>query len=332
MSLPKQFENRLTLPVIASPMFLVSGPELVTEACRAGIIGTFPALNQRNSEGFEQWLDEIKANLARFEAETGKPAAPYGVNLIVHRTNPRWPADLEICVKHEVPLIITSLGAVGDLVDAVHGYGGLVFHDVTNLRHAQKAAEAGVDGLILVAAGAGGHAGTASPFSLVAEIKEFFEGTIILAGCLSTGSDVAAALQMGADIAYMGTRFINTLESRAMDDYKQMIIDTKIGDIVHTPAVSGVPANFMWPSLANNGFSKEMLDSKNKIDFGKELEVKDEAKAWKTVWSAGQGVTSIHDVLPVQDLVARLKKEYAEAVAQQISVAARYLDMEGIAG
>lgn len=322
MSLHPSLAGRLSLPVVASPMFLVSGPQLVTEACRQGVIGSFPALNQRTSELFEQWLIEIKDNLAAFEAENGRPAAPYGVNLIVHQTNPRWPADLELCIKHQVPLVITSLGAVGDLVEKVHGYGGLVFHDITNKRHARKAAAAGVDGLILVAAGAGGHAGTASPFALVHEIREFFAGTILLAGCLNNGRDVATALQMGADLAYMGTRFINTLESLASDDYKQMIIDTEIKDVVYTAAVSGIPANFLYPSLTEAGFDQEMLMAQKKIDLGEELS---EARAWKTIWSAGQGVTGINDVVPVADLIERLKAEFAAAVADHLEVTQRYL-------
>ncbi|MEL6844061.1 MAG: nitronate monooxygenase, partial [Bacteroidota bacterium] len=236
------FIDQLSLPVVAAPMFLISGPQLVIECCKNGIVGTFPALNQRSSEGFEQWLIEIKTALAEHEANTGQQAAPFGVNLIVHHTNPRLRADLEICVKHQVPLIITSLGAVSDVVDAVHSYGGLVFHDVIKKRHAQKAAAAGVDGLILVAAGAGGHAGTLNPMSLVAEVQSFFDKTILLSGCISTGRDIASAMQMGADLAYMGTRFINTQESKADEGYKQMIIDAGASDIVYTAAVSGVHA------------------------------------------------------------------------------------------
>lgn len=204
------FINALNLPVVAAPMFLISGPKLVIECCKNGIVGTFPALNQRTTEGFEEWIIEIKAALEAFEKEAGKKAAPFGVNLIVHHTNPRVQADLAICIKHQVPLIITSLGAVPQLVGAVHSYGGLVFHDVIKKRHAEKAAEAGVDGLILVTAGAGGHAGTLNPMPFVAEIKKFFKKTILLSGCISNGRDVASALQIGADLAYMGTRFINT--------------------------------------------------------------------------------------------------------------------------
>ena len=239
----------LSIPVIAAPLFLISGPKLVIECCKNGIVGTFPALNQRTSEGFEEWLIQIKSELDEFEKETGKKPAPFGVNLIVHNTNPRVRADLKICIKHKVPIVITSLGAVSRLVDAVHSYGGLVFHDIVKKRHAEKATEAGVDGLILVAAGAGGHAGTINPMALISEIKSFFNKTVILSGCISNGRDVASALQMGADLAYMGTRFINTKESRAPEDYKQMIIDSSATDIVYTAAVSGVPASFLRPSL-----------------------------------------------------------------------------------
>lgn len=312
--MPHPFADSLRLPVVAAPMFLVSGPELVIASCKSGVLGTFPALNQRTSEGFEEWLVEIQDELAAF-ADGGGTPAPFGVNLIVHRSNPRVEADLELIVKHEVPLVITSLGAVSDLVDAVHSYGGRVFHDVTNRRHAEKAAEAGVDGLICVAAGAGGHAGTLNPMPFVAEMRSFFDGTILLAGCLSTGRDVATALQMGADLAYMGTRFINTAESRAPEDYRDMIAESRTADIVYTAAVSGVPANFLRPSLESMGITEEQWSQAAKVDFGKELD--SEAKAWKTLWSAGQGVTTIDDSLPVADLVDRLEDELRAALREQ---------------
>jgi nitronate monooxygenase len=312
------FLTDLRLPVVAAPMFLISGPELVIECCKNGIVGTFPALNQRSSEGFEQWLIQIKSELRKFEEETGKKAAPFGVNLIVHHTNPRVQADLELCIKHKVPLIITSLGAVSQLVDAVHSYGGLVYHDVIKARHAEKAAEAGVDGLILVSAGAGGHAGTINPMPLVQEIRGFFNKTILLSGCISTGRDIASALQMGADLAYMGTRFINTTESAASDGYRDMIIASGASDIVYTAAVSGVPANFLGPSLEAMGITKDMWDHKAKIDFGEELDAaKAEAKAWKTLWSAGQGVATVKDNMPVEQLVERLHMEFISALKEQ---------------
>ncbi|EWH13264.1 2-nitropropane dioxygenase [Cellulophaga geojensis KL-A] len=309
------FVKDLSLPVIAAPMFLISGPKLVIECCKNGIVGTFPALNQRTSEGFEEWLIQIKDELKAFEEETGKKAAPFGVNLIVHQTNPRLEADLMLCIKHKVPLIITSLGAVSQVVDAVHSYGGLVFHDVIKKRHAEKAAEAGVDGLIVVAAGAGGHAGTLNPMPLVAEIKKFFTKTVILSGCISTGRDIASARQMGADVAYMGTRFINTVESKATEDYKKMIIDAGASDVVYTASISGVHANFLGASLKAAGITEEDLKKDTKIDFGKEMDT--EAKAWKTIWSAGQGVTNISNAVPVTELVAALKTEFVEAIEEQ---------------
>lgn len=310
------FFNELSLPVVAAPMFLISGPQLVIECCKNGIMGTFPALNQRSTEGFESWLIEIKDALAEFEAVTGKKAAPFGVNLIVHQSNPRLEADLAICIKHKVPLIITSLGSVSQLVDTVHSYGGLVFHDIIKKRHAEKAAEAGVDGLILVSAGAGGHAGVTNPMSLVAEVRSFYDKTILLSGCISNGRDVASALQMGADLAYMGTRFINVEESNADEGYRQMIIDSYASDIVYTAAVSGVNANFLRPSLEAMGITEEMWGNTKKIDFGNELDAaKAEAKAWKTIWSAGQGVTSISDVLSVEHLVQQMKQEFKASIA-----------------
>ena len=324
MSNPKFFKS-LSLPVIAAPMFLISGPKLVIECCKNGIVGTFPALNQRTTEGFEQWVVEIKTALKEFESETGKKAAPFGVNLIVHQTNPRVQADLAICIKHQVPLIITSLGAVPQLVGAVHSYGGMVFHDVIKKRHAEKAAEAGVDGLILVCAGAGGHAGTLNPMPFVAEIKKFFKKTILLSGCISNGRDVASALQMGADLAYMGTRFINTKESKAPEDYRNMIIDSGANDIVYTAAISGVSANFLRPSLEAMGITEEMLSRPKKIDFGNELSAMEkEAKAWSTIWSAGQGVTNISDNPSVEDLIFSMKKEFKTAIEAQQALLEKY--------
>lgn len=320
-----QFNNALSLPVIAAPMFLISGPKLVIECCKNGIVGTFPALNQRTTEGFEEWVIEIKTVLETFEKETGKKPAPFGVNLIVHQTNPRLQADLAICVKHQVPIIITSLGAVPQLVGAIHSYGGLVFHDVIKKRHAEKAAEAGVDGLILVSAGAGGHAGTLNPMPFVAEIKKFFKKTIILSGCISNGRDVASALQMGADLAYMGTRFINTKESKAPEDYRSMIIDSGASDIVYTAAISGVSANFLRPSLEAMGITEEMLTRTKKIDFGKELNaMEQEAKAWSTIWSAGQGVTNIEDNPSVEELADKMKQEFVAAVEEQYELLKSY--------
>jgi nitronate monooxygenase len=322
MSNKAAFIKELSLPAVAAPMFLISGPKLVIECCKNGIVGTFPALNKRTTEGFEEWLVEIKTELKNYEEATGKKAAPYGVNLIVHPTNPRLEADLKICIKHKVPLIITSLGAVAQVVNAIHGYGGLVFHDIIKKRHAEKAAEAEVDGLILVAAGAGGHAGTINPMSLIAEVKKFYDKTILLSGCISTGRDIASALQMGADLAYMGTRFINTTESQATAEYRKMIIESGASDVVYTASISGVHANFLGASLKAAGITEEDLKKDRKIDFGKELNT--EAKAWKTIWSAGQGVTTIDNVESVSELVANLKSEFKSAIEEQIKVLDTY--------
>ena len=322
MSLPPAFQTSLSLPVIAAPMFLASGPDLVLACCRAGIVGTFPAKNQRTLEGLEDWLITIRDGLAAIEDKTSQPAPPYGVNLIVHRTNRIVEEELALCVKYKVPLVITSLGAVPELIDQVHGYGGVVFHDVINLRHAKKAASAGVDGLIAVAAGAGGHTGQASPFGLINEIRQFFDGTVLLSGSISTGADVAAAQTMGADLAYLGTRFINTQECQSPDDYKQMIIDSRFDDIVATPAVSGVNANFLTASLDNAGVDLDAPNEHGLVDIDKELaealtSSSNEFKAWRDIWSAGHGVGSISDIPPVDDLVNRLHGEYVTACSAQ---------------
>lgn len=335
MSLPQAFKDRLTLPVIAAPMFLASGPNLVTECCKAGIVGTFPALNQRTSEGFDQWLTEIRAELTRYEEESGQPAAPFGVNLIAHHSNPRLPEDLAICVKHKVPLIITSLGAKAEIVEAVHSYGGLVFHDVINTRHAKKAAAAGVDGLIAVAAGAGGHAGSINPFALINQIREFFDKTLLLSGSLSTGSDIAAAQMLGADMAYMGTRFISTRESEVDQAYKEQLQSTQAEDIIYTPAISGVNANFIRQSIETAGLNPEKLETPEEIDFGAEMEEasddgsnaeENSARPWKDIWSAGHGVGSIKAVTTTRELIEELKKEYASAHERQLEKSVSYRD------
>jgi len=303
---------RLTLPVIAAPMFLVSGPALVIACCRAGIVGTLPALNQRTSEGFADWLREIRTALS---TERERPV--FGVNLIVHSTNPRLQQDLKICREYEVPLVITSLGIAPEVVSEVHNYGGLVFHDVVSRRHAEKAAAAGVDGLILVCGGAGGHAGTANPFAFIAETRNFFGGTVVLAGGISTGAHIAAAEVAGADLAYMGTRFIATQESLANPEYKQLVLDSGIQDVIYTPAVSGVPANFLRGSLERSGLLRDgqvqPLDAKSHgIGEGQG----NQPQAWKDVWSAGHGVGAITDVPNVSDLVTRMSSEYRSAIHQ----------------
>lgn len=318
MSLPASLEQRLRLPVVAAPMFLISNPRLVLACCANGVVGSFPALNQRDSAGFKAWLEEIEAGLAQLQTP-----APYAVNLIVHPTNPRLQADQALCVEHRVPIVITSLGAVKEVVDAVHGYGGLVFHDVTTRRHAEKAAEAGVDGLIAVAAGAGGHAGTWSPFALAAEIRQFFDKTLLLAGCMNHGHEILAAQLLGADLAYMGTRFIATAESHAQNAYKQMLLSAHAADIIHTPAVSGIPASFLRPSLEQAGYDMNALKSSH--EQGKLKPIDDEAKAWKTVWSAGQGVGGIDDLPSARALIKRLHSEYREALERCQALRARTL-------
>lgn len=306
---PDELLAQLRIPAIASPMFLVSGPDLVVEACRGGVLGTFPALNQRTSDGFDAWLTEIEERLAVARA-AGEAPAPYGVNLIVHKSNERVERDLEIAVAHQVPVVVTSLGIRPEVIEAVHGYGGLVFHDVVQTRHARKASDAGVDGLIAVSAGAGGHAGTLNPFAFVEEIRRFYDGMVILAGAISTGAQIAAARLMGADLAYLGTRFIATEESMADPAYKQMILEAAAGDIVYTPEISGVPANFLKASLERNG-----LDGTGKppetLDFGER-----EAKAWRDVWSAGQGVGAIREVVGARALCEQLAREYADAAGR----------------
>jgi nitronate monooxygenase len=305
-------------------MFLTSGPALVTACAKAGIIGTFPALNQRTTEGLREWLKEITAAL------TG-PAAAYGVNLIVHKTNPRVRADLEVCTEFKVPLIITSLGAASDVVQQVHSYGGVVFHDVTTAKHARKAAEAGVDGLILVSAGAGGHAGTINPFALLHEVRSFFKGTILLAGALSTGRDVAAARMMGADFAYMGTRFIATQEALVPEGYKTMLTEAGASDILYTPAISSIPANFLRQSIIQAGLDPDKLVPPPGVDLShitepyKKDHDESKAKAWRDVWSAGQGVAAIDDVPSARELVERLIQEYQAANARFAREDARFL-------
>ncbi len=327
MPLPPSFEGRLRLPVIAAPMFLASGPEMVLACCRAGIVGSFPAKNQRTREGLDEWLTVIGEGLAAIEAETGRPAPPFGVNLIVHRSNDVLHEELEVIARHRVPLVITSLGAVPELVGAVHDYGGLVFHDVINLRHAAKAIEAGVDGLIAVAAGAGGHTGKASPFALVNEIREVFDGALMLSGAMSTGGDVAAAQVMGADLAYLGTRFIGTAECRSPDDYKTMILDSRVKDIVETDRVSGVNANFLAASLSEAGIAPDEgtappAEINNELSEALTASA-NERTAWRDIWSAGHGVGSITDSPRIADLVDRLEAEYHAALtAQQDRVSA----------
>ena len=292
--------QRLAIPAIAAPMFLTSGPDLVVEVSRSGLLGAFPALNCRTTEALADWIDEIEERL--------QPGTPFGVNLILHKTNPRLQDDLQVVVDRKVPLVITSLGAVPEVVQAVHDYGGLVFHDVVNRRHAEKAAEAGVDGIIAVSAGAGGHAGVVNPFALVTEIRQVFDGTIVMAGAVSTGAQIAAARIAGADMAYLGTRFIATREAMADPAYKQMLIDAGSADIIYTANISGVPANFLRPSLTAAGLDPNNLPAHGGMDM------ESEAKAWKTIWSAGHGTASVADVPGAAELCARLIEEYRAAM------------------
>lgn len=304
MALPVSFTN-LKLPVIAAPMFLVSGVDLVVAVCRAGMVGTFPSLNQRTSEGYSDWLSEIADKLA---ATPG--AAPFGVNLVLRKSNDRLEEDIKVTVDHKVPLVITSLGANREVVDAVHGYGGVVFHDVVNMRHARKAAEAGVDGIIAVCAGAGGHAGSLSPFALISEIASFYSGTIILSGAISTGKHVAATRALGADLAYIGTRFIATKESMAEESYKQMLLASEASDIVYTPNISGVNANFLRPSIVAAGMNPDALPSHEAV------RASTGASPWKTLWSAGQGVGSVGDIPSVSEFAERLGTQYRDAISE----------------
>lgn len=318
MPVPLSFLGRLRLPVIAAPMFLVSGPHLVSAACRSGIAASFPALNARPIEILDEWLTQIEADVGACAAANPLgPCAPYGVNLILHASNTRLKQDFDLVVRHKVPFVITSLGHPGEIVQAVHAYGGLVFSDVIHAYHAAKAIEAGVDGIICIASGAGGHAGTQSAFSLVREIREFWDGVLILGGAISDGYAVRAAEVLGADLAYMGTRFIATRESMATDGYKQMLVQSGARDIVYTDAVSGTMANFMGPSLVQAGYAKERLGS----PAGTRHSFADEAKAWRDVWSAGHGVATIHDVPTVAALADRLAAEYRAACELPMSAA-----------
>lgn len=305
MPLPAILDT-LRLPVVAAPMFLASGPDLVVETCRAGMVGSFPSLNQRSTAEFGDWLDEIEGRLAAHPQ-----AAPFAVNLIVNRSSGRVQDDLAMIVRHRVPIVITSLGAAPEVVEAVHGYGGIVWHDVINLRHARKAVAAGVDGIVAVSAGAGGHAGLTHPFALIQEIRAIFAGTILMSGAISTGAQVAAARMAGADLAYIGTRFIATAESIAPRGFKDMTVAARAEDIVHTPAISGVNANFLRPSIRAAGLDPDNLPP---FEGGGHRGSEERPKAWKNIWSAGQGVGGVDAVLPVADLAARLAREYSAAV------------------
>jgi nitronate monooxygenase len=317
MPIPEILQGRLRLPVIGAPMFIVSTPRLVIAQCKAGIVGSFPALNARPAAQLDDWLAEITGELAAFaRANPQLKVAPFAVNQIVHSSNDRLEHDVSLCVKHRVPIIITSLRPPAEVVAAVHGYGGIVFHDVINLRHAEKAAAQAVDGIIAVCAGAGGHAGLLSPFALVKQIREIYSGTIILSGAMSTGSDVLAARALGADLAYLGTRFIATEEANASETYKQMLVDSRGEDIVYTSLFSGIPGNYLRGSVANAGLDPDKLPEadKSKMNFGTGSDAK--FKAWKDIWSAGQSVSGIHDVETVQGLIDGMAAEYEAALGR----------------
>ena len=324
MPVPHNFAGRLSLPVIAAPMFIVSSPELVIAQCKAGVVGTMPSLNARTAEEFEPNVERIKVELAAHDAANpDAPSAPFGINLIVHKTNKRLEHDLAVCARQQVPLIITSLGASKAVNDAVHAYGGLVFHDVINIRHAKKAIAEGVDGIITVCAGAGGHAGTMSPFALVRELREFWDGPIALSGSISDGEGILGALAMGADFAYLGTRFIPTLESAAKPEYKQMILESSGADVIYTPFFTGVPGNYLRPSVVNAGLDPDNLPdrSKDTMDFGSITNTG--AKAWKDIWGSGQGIGVIHDLQSTADLVATLRRQFEaaqRAVAERVGL------------
>lgn len=313
MALPKSLQ-RLALPAIGSPLFIVSNPDLVIAQCTGGIVGSFPALNARPESQLDEWLARITETLAAHDAaHPDAPAAPYAVNQIVHRTNNRLDHDLQMCVKYKVPVVITSLGAREDVNAAVHSYGGIVLHDVINQTFAHKAVEKGADGLILVAAGAGGHAGRLSPFALVAETRAWFDGPIALSGAIATGDAVLAAQAMGADLAYIGSAFIATEEANAAAAYKQAIVDGTAEDIVYTNLITGVHGNYLAPSLRRAGLDPENLPESDatKMNFAS-----GSTKAWKDIWGSGQGIGSVEGVVPAATLIARLKAEYAAARAR----------------
>jgi nitronate monooxygenase len=314
MPLPPILQN-LSLPVIASPMFIASGPALVAAQCKAGIVGSFPALNARPAELLDTWLTDLQRELAEHAAANpGAKIGPIAVNQIVHASNTRLAHDVEVCVKHQVPIIISSLRAPPqEMLDAVHSYGGIVLHDVVSIRHARKALEAGVDGLILVAAGAGGHAGALSPFALVGEVRKFFDGPLALSGSIATGDAILAAQAMGADFAYIGSRWLATRESNVSESYREAIVESSAADIVYTNLFTGVHGNYLKKSIVNAGLDPEALpeSDKSKMSFGDGT-----AKAWRDIWGAGQGVGLMDDVPTVAEMVERLKREYEAARAR----------------
>lgn len=311
--LPPTLLERLALPVIAAPMFLVSSVDLVAAACRAGVIGALPAANARTSEAFDQWLAELTEKL---DVPGATPVAPWAVNLVMHRSNKRFGADAALCVKYKAPIIITALGSPKNIVPAVHDYGGLVFADVNTPEYAAKAAQAGVDGLVLVCAGAGGHTGQMAAPAFVATVREFFDGIIVVAGAMSTGAAVRSAQILGADLVHMGSRFIATSESMAVQDYKQMMVDSSFKDIIATSAITGALANKLRPSLVRAGLDPDNLKPRGGMDLSN---AEEDIKAWKDLWSAGHGVGQIKAIEPTRVVVDRLKAEYAAALAAELA-------------
>jgi nitronate monooxygenase len=313
MSLPPILQN-LEMPIVAAPMFIVSGPELVIAQCKAGIVGSFPALNARPANELEKWIVRVKLELEQYQKDNpGKKVAPFAVNQICHPSNNRLDHDNEVCRKHEVPIIITSLQANQDVYDSTHSYGGIILHDVVNIRHSKKALSMGADGLIAVCSGAGGHAGRLSPFALIPEIRQFHDGPLLLSGSISTGGSVAGALAVGADLAYIGTRFIASKEANAVDGYKQEIIDSSGEDIVYSSLFTGVHGNYLKGSIEKAGLDPANLPTadKSSMNFGSSGNT--DAKAWKDIWGAGQGVGSVHNAPSMQEIIDIFKAEYAEA-------------------
>lgn len=318
MALPESLRGKLSLPVVGAPLFIISNPDLVIAQCKAGVIGSFPALNARPIEVLDEWLTRIAEELdAHNQANPDNPAAPYAVNQIVHNSNDRLMHDVEMCVKHKVPVVITSLGARAEVFEAIHSYGGICLHDVINNRFAHKAIEKGADGLICVAAGAGGHAGTLSPMAFIQEVREWFDGPLLLSGAIATGDGVLAAQAMGADLAYLGSAFIATLEANADPAYKQALVDYAASDIVYTNLFTGVHGNYLRPSIEAAGMDPDNLPESDpsKMNFGSGGSSK--SKAWKDIWGCGQGINAIKTVAPVADFVAQLRSEY-DAAKQRI--------------
>jgi len=315
-SVAQRLRSQLSIPVVGAPLFIISNPDLVIAQCIGGVVGSFPALNARPAEKLDEWLLQIKSALAAHRAaHPGAKVAPFAVNQIIHPSNDRLAHDIDACVCHEVPIVITSLSAPGTIVPRIHGYGGLVFHDVISVRHAKKALDAGVDGLILVCAGAGGHAGTLSPFALLREVRRFYDGVILLSGSITDGAGVLAAEAMGADFAYVGTRFIATREANATEAYKQGIVAAQATDVVYTPYFTGVHGNYLRQSIVNAGLDPENLPERDKtsMDFGTGKDKGAGKKPWKDIWGVGQGVGNIEDVPSTAEVVARLRQEYALA-------------------